>query len=85
MPARSENRFEGRYGSRAFITYSLFSIKYWHYRHSKARNHSQGGLFFKSDTSLSPGATIYIRIENNIPEGKNNGGWGKLRTATLVK
>ena len=85
MSGLPENRFERRYGTRASITYSLFSTKYWHYHHSKAWNHSRGGMFFKSDSPLSPGATIYIRTDNIIPENKNNGAYKNLRTVTLAQ
>jgi hypothetical protein len=85
MSARSDNRIEKRYSICAPIAYTLFSTKHWNYYHSRALNHNQRGLFFKSDIPLTPGTTIYIRIEDSIPESKNIGSWGQFRTATLAQ
>jgi hypothetical protein len=51
---------------------------------AKTTDHSKDGLFFESDFSLKPEASIYIRIDNYLPEASGSGICGCRRIRSLA-
>jgi hypothetical protein len=54
---------------------------------AKTTNHSKDGLYFESDFSLKPGASIYIRVDNYLPEDSSSGicGCGRVRSLAIAE
>lgn len=71
MDGNRERRANLRYETKSSIIFGIFhSEDYWP---ANQLNHSYGGISFRSDRSLKPGSTIYIRhtiCQENCPGGK---------------
>ena len=54
---------------------------------AKTTNHSKDGLYFESDFSLKQGASIYIRIDNYLPEAFSSGicDCGRVRSLAIAE
>ncbi|UCH22888.1 MAG: hypothetical protein JSU83_06680 [Deltaproteobacteria bacterium] len=81
----TEKRACARCYYEAFVTCAYFNSDRF-YR-AKTTNHSKHGLFFESDFSLKPGASIYIRVDNHLPEASGSGicGCGRIRSLAIAE
>jgi len=82
MKRKAEKRACERHGYAADIAVSYFNKK--HSYKAEIRNLGVGGMCFKSNLSLQPGATICIRLKNNHQNDSCTGYCEGLRTLTLA-
>lgn len=82
METNAEKRACERHGYAADIAFSYFNSK--HSYNGEIRNIGLGGMCFKSNLSLQPGATISIRFKKIHPNGSSNGYCEGLHLVTLA-
>jgi len=82
MDGHSERRANLRYETKSSIVFGIFpSVGDWP---ANELNHSYGGISFRSNRSLKPGSTIFIR-RTNCPENCPGGNACKsCRIASLA-
>jgi hypothetical protein len=83
MTTNAEKRACERHGYAAEIAFAYFNKE--HSYHAEIRNLSSGGMCFKSNLRLQPGATVYIRLINSHPDGNGSGSCEGLRSVTLAE
>jgi hypothetical protein len=82
MKRNAEKRACERHGCSADIAFSYFNNK--HSYKAEILNLGVGGMCFKSNLSLHPGATICIRFITNHPAGSGSGFCEGLHLVTLA-
>ena len=82
MISNAEKRAFDRHGYAADIAFSYFNNK--HSYNAEIHNLGTGGMCFKTNLSLQPGATICIRFIKNHPDGSGNGFCEGLHLVTLA-
>jgi hypothetical protein len=85
MMGYAEKRACARCYYEAPVTCAYFnSDKFYH---AKTINHSKQGLYFESDFSLKPGASIYIRVDYYLPEASGSGicDCGRVRSLAIAE
>jgi hypothetical protein len=83
MKAIKEKRHDERWQHMLPISFSYFNKE--SYFDAQTLNCASGGLCFKSNFFLKPGATVFIRIKKCKPNDFGNGVSGGLRSATLAE
>jgi hypothetical protein len=83
MKSFTEKRDCERRNHTAAITFSYFNKE--HCYEAQTLNHCTGGMRFKSEVFLRPGATVYIRVKKFHPDGTCNGDCRGLRSVTLAE
>lgn len=83
MKANAEKRACDRLGYAADITFSYFNKTHFH--GAQILNLGEGGMCFKSNLRLQPGATVYIRLKRTNPNGTCSGSCEGLRSVTLAE
>ena len=83
MKTHAENRTYERWGCTALIAFSYFNKEQCF--NVKTIDHCEGGMSFKSSFFLQPGATVYIRIKKNLPNGSGTDVCEGLRSVTLAE
>jgi hypothetical protein len=78
----AEKRACGRHGYAADIAVSYFNKKHAHI--AEIQNLGAGGMCFKSNLALQPGATICIRFLKKHPDGSGNSFCEGLHLVTLA-
>ena len=78
-----EKRVYERHSFTADIVFSYFNKE--HSYNAQTMNLGTGGMCFKSDLFLRPGATVFIRITKIHPNGSFTGFWEGLRSVTLAE
>ena len=83
MKSITDKRTWERRSYAAPITFSYFNKV--HCYEAQTVNYCAGGLRFKSEVFLHPGATIYIRVKNNHSNGACRCDCRGLRSVTLAE
>ena len=83
MESYTDKRDSERRSHAAPITFSYFNKA--HFYEAQTLNHGDGGVCFKSNVLLQPGATVYIRVKKNYPNGACSGDYRGLRSVTLAE
>jgi hypothetical protein len=83
MKTNAEKRDCERHSYTAPIAFSYFNKE--HCFEAQTLNHSAGGMCFKSNFFLQPGATVYIRIKKFVPNNSCAGLCHGLRSVTLAE
>jgi hypothetical protein len=83
MNKNSEKRTHERQGFSAPIVFSYFNKEQRF--EAQTLNHCDGGLCFKSDICLKPGATVYIKVKKFSHNGPCNSNCEGLRSVTLAE
>jgi hypothetical protein len=83
MKTNAEKRACERHSYTAPIAFSYFNKE--HCFEAQTLNHCAGGMFFKSNLLLQPGATVYIRVKKFHPNNSCTGLCHELRTVTLAE
>ena len=83
MNTHAEKRAYERHSYAADIAFSYFNKE--HSYNAEIRNLGMGGMCFKSNLSLQPGATIYIRLIKNHPNGSGSVFCEGLHLVTLAE
>ena len=81
--SNAEKRAFERHGYDAEIAFSYFNKK--HSYNAEILNFGLGGMCFKSNLALQPGATICIRFIKNHPDGSSSGYCEGLRSVALAE
>ena len=80
MPAQTDKRSDERIVSNTPIIFSFFSIRFWHEYPSVTRNHSKSGMCFESTQPITPGTSLFIRVDKQ----PNSDTKVRLRNSTLA-
>ena len=83
MKTNAEKRACERHRYTASIAFSYFNKE--HFFEAQTLNHSAGGMCFKSNFFLQPGAIVYIRIKKIAPNNSCTGLCHGLRSVTLAE
>jgi hypothetical protein len=83
MKTNSEKRAYKRHHYAADITFSYFNKEHSYTAHTL--NVGSGGMCFKSNLFLKPGATLYVRLEKTHPHGACDGYCEGLHFVTLAE
>ena len=83
MKTNAEKRACERYSHTASIAFSYFNKE--HCFEAQTINHCAGGMCFKSNFFLRPGATVYIRVKKFHPNNSCIGHCHGLRSVTLAE
>jgi hypothetical protein len=83
MNTNAEKRVHERHSFSADIAFSYFNKKPSYNAHTL--NLGTGGMCFKSDLFLRPGATVFIRVKKTHPNGSCTGFCEGLRSLTLAE
>lgn len=84
MKTNAEKRADERFRYRAPIVFSYFNKP--HYSDSQILDHCSNGMCIKTNFFLRPGAAVYIRLKNNLPDGESGlNSYNGLRLATLAE
>lgn len=83
MKTNAEKRACERHSYTASIAFSYFNKE--HCFEAQTLNHSAGGMCFKSNFFLQPGATVYIRVKKFHPNNSCTGLCHGLRSVTLAE
>jgi hypothetical protein len=83
MCAHVEKRTSERHCFSADIAFSYFNNESSH--NAQILNIGSGGMCFKSNLFLQPGATIIVRLEQIHPNGFCSGSCEGLRSVTLAE
>ena len=83
MKTNAEKRACERWNHTALIAFSYFNKE--HCFEAQTLNHCAGGMCFKSNFLLQPGAIVYIRVKNFHPNNSCTGLCHGLRTVTLAE
>jgi len=83
MKSNTDKRACERHSHTAPILFSYFNKEYSY--EAQTLNLCDGGMRFKSEVLLQPGATVYIRVKNFQPGGSSNGDCRGLRSVTLAE
>ena len=83
MKTDEEKRACERYCYAADIAFSYFNKE--HSYNAEILNLGLGGMCFKSNLSLQPGATVYIRLKKTRPNGSGTGHCEGLRSVALAE
>jgi hypothetical protein len=83
MKGNAEKRAFERHGYAADIAFSYFNKTSAY--NAEILNLGQGGMCFKSDSFLQPGATICIRLKKNKPNGPCSGYCEGLHSVALAE
>lgn len=81
MKTDEEKRACERHGYAADIAFSYFNEKIVY--NAEILNLGLGGMCFKSNLSLKPGATVYIRLKKTHPNGTRSCSCEGLRSITI--
>jgi hypothetical protein len=65
MLAQTDKRSDERVASNTPIIFSWFSTRFWKEYSSMTRNHSKRGMCFESGHLLTPGAHLFIRVDED--------------------
>jgi hypothetical protein len=79
----TEKRICERRSHTALMEFSFFNKG--QYFEAQTLNHGEGGLRFKSEVFIKPGATVYLRVKKLHPNGPCQGDCRGLRSATLAE
>ncbi len=82
MKSNAEKRACERHGYAADIAFSYFNKK--HSYNAEILNLGAGGMCFKSNLALQPGATICVRLKNNYPDGPATGYCEDIRLVAVA-
>ena len=74
MSDQAEKRNCHRCGHKASLVCGYFNSE--HYCPAKAVNHSPEGMYIETDLFLRPGASVYLRVDHQMP---NNGSSGVFK------
>ena len=83
MMTNAEKRAFERHSYAADIAFSYFNREPSY--HAEIQNFGLGGMCFKSNLWLQPGATVYIRLIKTHPNGTCSGSCEGLRSVTLAE
>lgn len=83
MKTNAEKRASERHRYAADIAFSYFNKE--HSYEAETLNLGTGGMCFKSNLCLQPGANIYIRLKKVHPNGSGTGFCEGLRSVTLAE
>ena len=83
MISNAEKRAFDRHGYAADIAFSYFNKE--HSYNARTLNLCTGGMCFKSNLFLKPGATVYIRLKTTHPNGSCSGYCEGLHLVTLAE
>ena len=83
METKAEKRACLRHRYAADIAFSYFNKE--HSYEAETLNLGMGGMCFKSNLYLHPGATIYIRLKKVHPNGSGTSFCEGLRSVTLAE
>ena len=83
MKHNAEKRAGERHGYPADIAFSYFNKE--HSYNARTLNLCTGGMCFKSNLFLKPGATVYIRLKTTHPNGSCSGYCEGLHLVTLAE
>ena len=83
MKTIAEKRDYERHTFAADIVFSYFNKERSY--NAQAMNLGTGGMCFKSDLFLQPGATVFIRLKKIHPSCSCAGFWEGLRSVTLAE
>jgi hypothetical protein len=83
MKTIAEKRAYERHSFTADIVFSYFNKERFY--NAQAMNLGTGGMCFKSDLFLLPGATVFIRLTKIHPKCSCTGFWEGLRSVTLAE
>ena len=83
MKSNAEKRVCERHSFGADIAFSYFNKE--HSYEAETLNLGMGGMCFKSNLYLHPGATIYIRLKKVHPNGTSTGFCEGLRSVALAE
>ena len=83
MMPKAEKRAYERYDYTADIAFSYFNKEQSY--NAEIVNLGMGGMCFKSNMRLQPGATVYIRLINTHLNGTCSGSCEGLRSVTLAE
>lgn len=83
MKSYTDKRACERRSYTAPLAFSYFNKE--HYYEAQTLNHCAGGMRFKSEVFLQPGATVYIRVKKFQPNGACSGDCQGLRSVTLAE
>ena len=83
MKTAAEKRVFDRHSFTADIVFSYFNRD--HSYNAQTMNLGSGGMCFKSDLFLLPGATVFIRLKKIHPNCSCAGFWEGLRSVTLAE
>jgi len=83
MKTNAEKRVYARHSDTVPITFSYFNKE--SYVDAQTFNHCTGGMCFKSNLLLKPGATVFIRVKNFHPNKSYTGLCDGLHSVTLAE
>jgi len=83
MNTHAEKRAYERHSYAADIAFSYFNKE--HSYNAQTLNLGTGGMCFKSNLFLKPGATVYIRLKKTHPNGSCSGFCEGLHFVTLAE
>lgn len=83
MKTTAEKRAYERHHYAADIVFSYFNKE--HSYNTQTLNLGPGGMCFKSNLFLKPGATVYIRLKKTDPKGACSGFCEGLHFVTLAE
>ena len=83
MKTNAEKRACERHRYAADIAFSYFNKE--HSYNARTLNLCTGGMCFKSNLFLKPGATVYIRLKTTHPNGSCSGYCEGLHLVTLAE
>jgi hypothetical protein len=83
MESYTDKRACERRNHNAAIAFSYFNNE--HCYEAQTLNHCAGGMRFKSEVFLQPGATLYIRVKKFHPDDACSGDCRELRSVTLAE
>ena len=83
MKSYTDKRACERRSYTASIAFSYFNKENCY--EAQTLNHCAGGMRFKSEVFLQPGATVYIRVKKFHPNGACSGDCRGLRSVTLAE
>ena len=83
MKTNVEKRACERHCYAADIAFSYFNKEHSYDAHTL--NVGSGGMCFKANLFLKPGATVYIRLKKTYPDGSCNGFCEGLHIVTLAE
>ena len=83
MKSYTDKRACERHNHNAAIAFSYFNKDRFY--EAQTLNHCAGGMRFKSEVFLQPGATLYIRVKKIHPNGICKGDCRELRSVTLAE
>ena len=83
MKTIAEKRVYDRHNFTADIAFSYFNKAHSH--GAQILNLGEGGMCFKSNLRLQPGATVYIHLKKTHPNGTGSESCEGLRSVTLAE